>query len=171
MSARGEPAKMGGEGASPKPDRGTDVSGKGGGWVLDESGWRVGAEEAGEGRNQGISSTAGGPHPVKRLPPRPVPRTSTLAVASIGFAALSLIFLLTGQYVFTRIGFFLPLAAVANGVFALVRIRQSGGALWERWFAVLGILVGASMTLFLALILWAVSEGGLVPCFDAMSCA
>jgi hypothetical protein len=40
MSAEGELAKMGGEGASPKGHRGTDVSGHVGGWVLDEAGFR-----------------------------------------------------------------------------------------------------------------------------------
>ena len=171
MSARGELAKMGGEGASPKGHRGTDVSGHVGGWVLDEAGFRrVGSREAGERGSQRMPSTAGGLQPVKWLLQRPVPRTSSLAVASIGLAALSLIFLLTGEYVFP-IGFLLPPAAVVYGVIALIRIRQSRGASWERWFAILGIVVGASMTLLLAPILWAVSEGGLGPCFDPMVCA
>ena len=172
MSARGELAKMGGEGASPKGHRGTDVSGHVGGWVLDEAGFRrVGSKEAGERGSQRMPSTAGGLQPVKWLLQRPVPRSSSLAVASMGLAALSLIFPLTGEIVLAPIGFLLPPAAVVCGVIALIRIRQSGGASWERWFAILGIVVGAGMTLLLVLILWAVSEGGFGPCFDPMVCA
>jgi hypothetical protein len=115
-----------------------------------------------------MPSTAGGLQPVRWPLQRPVPRTSSLAVASIGLTALSLIFLLTGEIGFTPIGFFLPAAAVVCGAVPLIRIRQSGGASWERWFAILGIVVGAGMTLLLVLILWAVSEGGFGPCFDPM---
>jgi hypothetical protein len=89
----------------------------------------------------------------------------------MGLAALSLIFLLTGEIVLAPIGFLLPPAAVVCGVIALIRIRQSGGASWERWFAILGIVVGAGMTLLLVLILLAVSEASFGPCFDPMVCA
>jgi len=128
-------------------------------WVLDESGFRrVGSEEAGEARSQRVSSTAGGPHPAKSLRQRPLPGTSLLALASLGLAALSLMFLLTGGIVFApMIGFLLPAAAFVLGVIALVRSRPSGGALPERGFAIIGISVGAGMMLFLVLLIWAVS--------------
>ncbi len=126
MAARGELAKMGVEGASLKPHRGTDVSRQHEVWVLDASGFRRSDPDgAGGAREQELSE---------------------LALLAAGLALVSIPLLWWPWRVWLR--GLLALTAVvliALGIAALRNISESVGGLHGRVFALAGIVVGVAL--------------------------
>jgi len=94
-------------------------------------------------------------------------RISVLAVASTGLPCLSLLlFLLSGNRGggWTGLTFFLLPTSVVLGIEALSLIRESGGRLRGRGFAIGGIVLGVAGTLSIGLVI--LVFGNIMRCFE-----